>query len=130
MCGKERINSKYEIIDYVVIFDDCSKYVRDVRRLEILAKTLRHYNSFIFIATQSLTDLSPPLREASNFCLLFKGIGDSKLKKFWDEKITSLNYEEFKNIYDNITDEKYQFLFIDVDNQQFRKNLDQLIILS
>ena len=94
----EKKKSKYEIMDYVVVFDDCSKYIRNQKRLELLCKTLRHYNSFIFIGTQSLKDLSPPLREASNFCFLFAGMGESALKTFRDEKITKIPYDLFKNI--------------------------------
>lgn len=126
----EKKKSKYEVIDYIVVFDDCSKYIRSQKRLELLCKTLRHYNSFIFIATQSLVDLSPPLREAANFSLLFAGMGEKRLKIFYDEKINKISQEDFEELYNTVTSVKYNFLFIDVDNQKFRINLNEEIILN
>lgn len=129
---EKKEHQKYEVIDYVLIIDDMGTFTRYAKWFDILCKTLRHYNSFIFIASQYLSDQPPGIRTVANFLCLFKNIGEKKLKMIYDEKINKeISYDVFKEIYDDITnEEKHNFLYVRVEDDKFYKNLNEEIIIK
>jgi hypothetical protein len=61
---------------------------------------------------------------------LFKEISNNRLKMIYDEKIKNLEYDKFIELYLNATEEKYNFLLINCDdNKDIRKNFDMKYIL-
>lgn len=114
---------------YVFIFDDFSELLKD-KSLEGIIKRHRHYLTSFIISSQSYTDLTPNVRNQVNFLILFKEISNNRLKMIYDEKIKNLEYDIFIETYLNATEEKYNFLLINCDdNKDIRKNFDMKYIL-
>jgi hypothetical protein len=52
------------------------------------------------------------------------------LKLIYDEKIKNIEYDKFYELYINATDEKYNFLLLNCDdNKDIRMNFDYKFIL-
>ena len=49
----------------------------------------------------------------SNYIMLYGGLNDNEIKKFYEENNYFSNYEEFKNNYKNYTEKKYSFILFD-----------------
>lgn len=65
-----------------------------------------------------------------DFLLLFSDVGSEKLRKIYDEIIWRVKFDEFLNIYHETTKEKYNFLYIEITENIFRKNFNELIITN
>ena len=128
--NKDKIKKlNYVYPKYIFIFDDFSELLKD-KSLEGIIKRHRHYLTSFIIASQSYTDLSPNVRNQVNFLILFKEISNNRLKMIYDEKIKNLEYDKFIELYLNATEDKYNFLLINCDdNKDIRKNFDMKYIL-
>ena len=128
--NKEKIKKlNYVYPKYIFIFDDFSELLKD-KSLEGIIKRHRHYLTSFIISSQSYTDLTPNVRNQVNFLILFKEISNNRLKMIYDEKIKNLEYDKFIELYLNATEEKYNFLLINCDdNKDIRKNFDMKYIL-
>jgi hypothetical protein len=61
---------------------------------------------------------------------LFKEIPMNRLKLIYDEKIKGLEYDKFIELYNLATDDKYNFLLLNCDdNKDIRKNFNLKFIL-
>lgn len=130
---EKKDKQQYEVIDYILIIDDMSSFTRNAKWFDLLCKTLRHYKSFIYVATQYLNDLPPGIRTVCNFLCLFKNIGEKKLKQIYEEKINDENvpFDFFEHIYNQITQEnKHYFFKINVEDLTYFKNLNEEILIS
>lgn len=128
--NKDKIKKlNYVYPKYIFIFDDFSELLKD-KSLEGIIKRHRHYLTSFIISSQSYTDLTPNVRNQVNFLILFKEISNNRLKMIYDEKIKNLEYDKFIELYLNATEEKYNFLLINCDdNKDIRKNFDMKYIL-
>ena len=73
--------------------------------------------------------LPPTAREQLNILILFPGYSKDKQSDIYDDVHTKnkILKNDFFNIYDFATQEKHNFLYIDIDNGEFRKNFDEEI---
>ena len=128
--NKEKIKKqKFIYPRYIFIFDDFSDLLKD-QPIETLIKKHRHYLTSFIISSQSYTDLKPNVRNQINFLILFKEIPINRLKLIYDEKIKNIEYDKFYELYINATDEKYNFLLLNCDdNKDIRMNFDYKFIL-
>ena len=110
---------------YIFIFDDISS---DLRNNEIseLVKQNRHYLSKVIISSQYPLDLKPDGRNQIDYWLLYQGHSDKKLEEIYNICNLSVSFDEFKNIYNEATKEKYHFLYIDTINHTFRKDFNMI----
>ena len=115
--------------EYVIIFDDLSLELKD-KNIAHLLKTNRHYKSKVIISSQYINDLLPEARKQMDYVLLFGGHNVAKLEEIYNWSDLNISFEEFVNIYKKATKEKYNFLYIDTNNSEFRRNFSDLIILS
>ena len=114
---------------HIFIFDDFSELLKD-KVLEGIIKRHRHYLSSFIIASQSYTDLKPNVRNQINFLILFKEIPINRLKLIYDEKIKGIEWDKFYDCYLKATDQKYNFLLLNCDdNKDIRMNFDMKFIL-
>jgi len=114
---------------HIFIFDDFSELLKD-KTLEGIIKRHRHYLTSFIISSQSYTDLKPNVRGQVGFLILFKGIAMNRLKMIYDEKIKGLDYDKFIEMYMAATDQKYNFLLLNCDdNKDIRRNFDLKFIL-
>lgn len=114
---------KYLAPEVVFIFDDLGVGMRD-RIIGTLLKTNRHYKSKIIISTQHLNDLQPESRMNLDYILLFKGLPILKLEQIYKDVDLSVDYNKYIKMYELATEEKYNFFYIDIRNEKFRKNFN------
>ena len=55
---------------------------------------------------------------------MFGGYPEEKLEKLYDKLAISENFDVFQKLYKHATSEKYNFLYIDVRNNKYRKNFN------
>lgn len=114
---------------HIFIFDDFSELLKD-KILEGIIKRHRHYLTSFIISSQSYTDLKPNVRNQVNFLILFKEIPINRLKLIYDEKIKGIEWDKFYDCYLKATDQKYNFLLLNCDdNKDIRMNFDMKFIL-
>jgi hypothetical protein len=114
---------------HIFIFDDFSELLKD-KVLEGIIKRHRHYLTSFIISSQSYTDLKPNVRNQVNFLILFKEIPINRLKLIYDEKIKGIEWDKFYDCYLKATDQKYNFLLLNCDdNKDIRINFDLKFIL-
>lgn len=114
--------------EYMFIFDDFSSELKD-KDISKLLKQHRHYKSKVIISSQYPLDLRKDGRKQLDYWLLFQSHSDEKLKEIYDLCNLSIQFEDFKEIYNQATKEKYNFLYIDTINHIFRKNFNEQFIL-
>lgn len=113
---------------YIYIIDDMS----DVLRSKELGKFItrhRHIKSCICLSSQFYFHYSPEIRYNLNLLLIFGDIGLDVLKQIYNEKVNSksLTFDKFLELYEDITKEKYNFMYINSDNLEIRKNFNYKI---
>lgn len=114
---------------HIFIFDDFSDYLKD-KSIEFLIKRHRHYYSSFICVSQAYVDLKPNVRNQVNFLILFKEIPINRLKLIYDEKIKGIEWDKFYDCYLKATDQKYNFLLLNCDdNKDIRMNFDMKFIL-
>lgn len=128
--NKDKIKKlKYIYPRHIFIFDDFSELLKD-KVLEGIIKRHRHYLTSFIISSQSYTDLKPNVRNQVNFLILFKEIPMNRLKLIYDEKIKGLEYDKFIELYNQATEDKYNFLLLNCDdNKDIRQNFNMKFIL-
>lgn len=115
---------------YIYVIDDMSHILRD-KALEKFIFRHRHLRTCFILSSQYYNHISPPIRANINFLILFGDISLEKLKLIYSEKINSkkFNFDDFIELYDQITSQKYQFMYINCDELEIRKNLNYKIDL-
>lgn len=138
---EKEIEPKKTAPDYILVFDDMSKQLRD-KDLEYLMTMNRHYTTKLIISSQYAHHLSPAQIQQLDIIFLFPGIPKAKLEYIYE--CTTLNldppetdditnkrkkhnegFELFYKLYKDATTEKYNFLYCDIRNDKFRHNFDE-----
>ena len=111
----------------IYIFDDFRIALRENKLINDISSRNRHLKTVLIYSSQRFNDVSPIVRINTNILILFKGMRDIDLEKVYDELVTeyTINYEQFLRLYKDATEEQYGFLYIDSDNQIFRKNMNE-----
>jgi len=113
----------------MIILDDISDELRNSMQLTKLMKENRHSKADIIISSQYYTDLSPSQLSQLNVILIFKSFPVEKLERMHDGLRLNIPLDKFLEIYDDATQDKYNFLYIDRDNNKYRKNFtDEYVI--
>jgi hypothetical protein len=116
-------------VEYVFILDDMSKELRN-KQISRLLKSNRHAKAWVFLLSQFLTDMNNDARKQLNYILLFGGLPEEKLKTIHEELDLAMDFDKFYCLYKEATSVKYNFLYVDIDNERFRINMDQEIIIA
>lgn len=117
--------------EWFIIFDDISTEIRNKAVLK-LCKNSRHYKAKIILSTQSITDLHPHIFNQLDYVAVFKNFNLDALKQLYERIDPNMSYEQFVNIYREITDKVDRrghspFMLIDRPNNKIRENLNILI---
>lgn len=122
---KERVvKPKYIAPENIFIFDDLGSTLRD-KAIDSLLKVNRHTKSKVIISSQYLNDLSPQSRLQLDYVLLFKGLPTEKLEQVYKDTDISIDPQDFFDMYEVATENKYNFFYIDVRNDTFRINFSK-----
>jgi len=120
---------KFIVPEYLFIFDDISAELRYNHPFSKLLKQNRHYKSKVIVSSQFYKDIEPTARANLDYILLFKNIPDDTLKDIYDElQLNNLSFDEFKQIYMDVHEEPYNFLYISTNDGELRKNFDKEIV--
>jgi KaiC/GvpD/RAD55 family RecA-like ATPase len=109
--------------DYVLVFDDLGKDM-NCKTIAQLSKTLRHYKIRCFYLQQYLSDLSADTRKQIDYALLFKSFNEEKLLSMYESLDLSIDFDEFVELYHYATKDPYNFLYVDVKQDKYRKNFN------
>jgi KaiC/GvpD/RAD55 family RecA-like ATPase len=109
--------------DYVLVFDDLGKDM-NCKTIAQLSKTLRHYKIRCFYLQQYLSDLSTDTRKQIDYALLFKSFNEEKLLSMYESLDLSIDFDEFVELYHYATKDPYNFLYVDVKQDKYRKNFN------
>lgn len=115
---------KYRSPEYLFIFDDLSNELKS-KSINMFLKKNRHFKSKVILSTQYIHDIKPESLKQMDYFLLLRGHSDDKLEQFYKHADLSIDLDVFRKIYKNSTEEKYNFLYIDSNNQEFRKNFNK-----
>lgn len=124
---KKKRKNKYVVPDYVFIFDDLGQTLRNPSISQLL-KTNRHYKARIIISSQYLHDLQPASMQQLDYMFIFKGQTDEKLMTIHTQIDLSLDIDQFMKMYKIATEKMYNFLYIDIRNEQYRRNFNTQLI--
>jgi hypothetical protein len=113
--------------EWMFIFDDISTELKNPSLIRLL-KINRHLKSSVIISSQWVHDLPPQSLKQLDILIIFKGQSEKKLRKLYVDVDISIPFELFEQLYHNATQiegqKRWNFLYIDVRNDQFRKNLN------
>lgn len=125
--AKIKIKPKKKIApEYLIVFDDMGMELKK-RNITDLLKTFRHYHAKVIVSTQYLKDLAKDGRSQIDFFLLFKGHAEKNLEDMYSDFGCNMDFDTFYQIYRKVTDERFNFLYIDKPHNQLRQNFDSLI---
>ena len=116
--------SKYQVPEYIFIFDDLSTELKS-RSLTSLLKKNRHIRCKIIISSQYLNDLAPQSRKQLDYFLIFKGQPQAKLDEIYRDADIHVSKKLFYNLYQHASHDKFSFLYVDTVNSKFRRNFNQ-----
>jgi hypothetical protein len=111
------------------IFDDFSGDLKNTKIVQLL-KHHRHYKSKVIISSQYTKDILPESRNQIDFWLVFKGHGAENLKDIYERCNIPLSLDEFIHMYNEVTKEPYNFLYIDKAKSKYRHNFNREIIIE
>jgi len=111
--------------EYIFVFDDISSELKNPAVYKLL-KMSRHLKASVYISTQYIHDIMPQGLKQAEYFILFKSFSEDKLEHLYHMLDLSISLEKFIDIYKYVMkDAKYDFLFIDIKNEQFRKNFNK-----
>lgn len=112
-----------------IVFDDMSEDLK-MPIVSVIIKQNRHYKCMTWISSQGALDITPGTRENINIYLLFQNIPKDKLERFYESSPLWVPYEMFVNIYLYATADKHDFLYVNRDTKEFRKNYNTKIDIN
>ena len=122
---KER-KEKYRSPEYLILLDDLSSELKSKSLVSLLKKN-RHFKAKIIVSSQYLNDMLPESRKQQDYFLIFRGQPNKKLEEIRRDADVGLDEEEFRDVYQFATEERYSFLYIDTHQNTYRRNFNYLI---
>lgn len=107
------------------ILDDQGSMLQDKAVSKLMKITARHNLSKVILSTQYTHDIRPDARSALDFVILFGGHTIEKLEIIHKDMDLSISFDLFLKLYKDATSERYNFLYIDIAKNEFRKNLNE-----
>jgi hypothetical protein len=118
--SKKKEMKKKQVAKFCIVMDDLGIDMRS-NSVSILLKTNRHFKAKTILLGHALTDLKPDARKQLDYVFLFHSLNLEKLKEIHQDLDLSTEFEDFKMLYDYATAERFQFLYIDVKSNTYRK---------
>lgn len=106
------------------VVDDNSNELKNPALLSLCKKN-RHLKASVYISSQYCNDLLPQTLKQVSFAILFRSHTRDKLEHIHKMLDLSIDLNKFFHIYDYATEAPFNFLYIDMKNQTFRKNFNK-----
>jgi hypothetical protein len=126
----ENILSQDKDVNSCVIFDDVGSALDSKEIFPLLRKLMsnhRHYHVSLFFCLQTFKMLDKELRRMIQNLFVFKVAKDT-IHTIFDELLFLDNKKIIEKIYDIVYSEPHSFLFINVPDQRFFFNFDEIIL--
>jgi hypothetical protein len=116
---------------HIFVFDDISNELKNPA-LVSLCKKSRHFKASVYISSQYIHDLQPQTLKQLDYFLCFKSFSRDKLEHIHKVLDLTIDIDKFYNVYDFCFENSmgYDFLYIDVREQEFRKNFNKKLNLD
>ena len=115
---------------HIFILDDLSHELKNPA-VQVLLKNWRHLKAQCILSFQYANDLLTSCWKQCQYCMIFKSFSRDKLDHLHRVLDLTLPVEQFYELYDFVMKDKgYDFLYIDVKNEKFRKNFNKEIELN
>jgi len=125
-----KIKKKKKIAPEIIFVLDDMGVLLKAPSVSQLLKTNRHFKSKVIISSQYPHDMTPESRRQLDFLILFGGHSQEKLAIMFEDIDLPINFDLFEKLYKDATSEKFNFLYVDVRNVEFRKNFNYLYDIS
>lgn len=114
----------------IFVFDDLSGELQSPSVTQLLKKN-RHFKCKVLMSSQYWNDIPLQGRKQIDYVLLYRGLSQSlsKLEDIYKNLDLSIPFELFVELYRFCTAKRFNFMYIDVVNSQFRKNFSHAIQL-
>jgi hypothetical protein len=106
---------------HIFIFDDLSPELKHIDRL---LKVHRHFQASVIISSQYIHDLSISSRLQIDVFCTFRGFSEEKMEMVHKSLDLSIPFETLWQIYKQVTEEPYNFLYINIRTEELRRNLN------
>ena len=127
----ERIKKPYipkkSVPKYILCFDDLSTDLRASSIIKNL-KSNRHRNIMNILSSQYFLDLNTGAMSNLDYLIIFKGQDEDKLQKIHKRLDLGINLDTFKKYYEYAVKDNYNFLYIDIRNDEYRKNFNEKLL--
>lgn len=90
----------------------------------------RHQGCSIILSTQHWGGLNRSLRANATFFVIFKMNDKKQLYQIYLELAHKMDFEQFLEVFHRATEEKYSFLFVDLEKDIVRRNFNEPIDIS
>ena len=120
---KRKKKPKKIVPDYLLIFDDLGSQLR-AQTISTLTKVHRHNKIRCIFSFHTGTDVLPATTQQCDYFILFGGYPEERLEQLYKQLVLSVNFDEFLKLYNHATTKKFDFLYIDVRRNQYRRNFN------
>lgn len=120
---KRKYIPKYIVPKHLIIFDDLGSTLRSPD-IDTCLKVGRHWKAMIIISSQYINDINVSARLNLDYLLLFKNLPMQKLAEIYKDIDLSIDFDIFLECYNIATYDKYNFLYVDIRKEKFRKNFN------
>jgi hypothetical protein len=113
----------------LLILDDVQASLRDKgvdKCLRGWLSNYRHQNLCVVVCVQSYISLSKPCRDLFRCLIQFQTPNSKELSRIHEEWCGGMTSDEFRELFKYVFDKRYNFLFIDRQEQTFCKNFNRL----
>lgn len=107
--------------EIIFVFDDQGNEMRSPMIYELL-KMNRHFKCKCIISCQYVNNLTPESLKQVDYFLVFGGQSVDKLEKIHKDADLPIEFDLFIRLYQNATQDKFHFLYIDTRDVTFRKD--------
>lgn len=114
--------------EHIFVMDDLSHELKNPAVNKLL-KNGRHLKASVYLSFQYAHDVGPQAWVQAQYVILFKSFSEEKLQHVYKYLDLSLDFEKFEKLYQYVMKDNggvnYNFLFIDVKEQNYRKNFNK-----
>lgn len=107
----------------LLILDDCLGKLKG-KALSTLCSRYRHFNLSMILVSQTFKGFDVATRNCASHWIMFRSFNEQEQKKIADEFNSFPNFIEH---YHHATEEKYHFLYVDVNNQRLMKDFNEVV---
>ena len=118
---------KKSVPKYILCFDDLSSDLRHSSIIKNL-KSNRHRQIMNIVSSQYFLDLNTGAMSNLDYLIIFKGQDKDKLEKIHKRLDLGIDLDTFKTYYEYAVKDPYNFLYIDILNDEYIKNFNEKLL--